>query len=121
WWPVQQWAAVVTIDGCTSVPVHPLSRTVVGNWHSLASCPPVMASRMGSAGAGSDGAQPEEPATTTRDRTPVRIAFCIAQLLAGRGWGGRRARIPADREVLAAAADAVRTAGRGRMADANTP
>src|SRR4051812_14130653 len=41
-WSVPQCAAVVTIDGCTSVPVHPLSSTVVGHWQVVASLPPKM-------------------------------------------------------------------------------
>jgi len=39
-WSVPQCAAVVTMSGCTSVPVHPLSNTVVGHWHVVAVWPP---------------------------------------------------------------------------------
>jgi hypothetical protein len=41
-WLVPQCAAVVTICGCTSVPVHPLRRTAVGHWHVVAFWPPKM-------------------------------------------------------------------------------
>src|SRR3954470_10881570 len=50
--PVPQWAALVTISGCTSVPVHPDSSTVVGHWHVLASAPPKIGARVGSTASG---------------------------------------------------------------------
>jgi hypothetical protein len=66
-WSVPQWAAVVTMKGWTSVPVHPESSTVVGHWQTVAFWPPtigwLVVSCTGSAR--STAQPPDHPSTAT--------------------------------------------------------
>src|SRR4051812_21988202 len=56
---VPQWAAVVTMSGCTRVPVQPApaSSTVVGHSQVPASWPPKMGARVGATGSGAGPSQ----------------------------------------------------------------